>query len=59
MLKGEAGGYGFEPITEAAIVLESALLKKIALSELREPLDDLLNWCMLARSTAPQSAKVE
>ena len=51
-LKGAAGGYGFEPITELAAKLESALIQNTPIGQLQESLNELLNWCLLARSSA-------
>lgn len=50
-IKGDAGGYGFEPITEAAAALESALMDHQPVEKIQEQLTELINWCMLARSS--------
>lgn len=50
-MKGEAGGYGFEPITDAAGDLEKSVrggdLKQIA-----GCVAELVRWCLLVRSSA-------
>ena len=51
-LKGEAGGYGFDPITEAAAKVETALIQKFPPQRVRARLDKLVNWCLRARSSA-------
>jgi CheY-like chemotaxis protein len=49
-LKSEAGGYGFEPITDAARTLEEAIQKKAPKLEIKGLMDKLIHFCMIARS---------
>lgn len=50
-LKGEAGGYGFDPITAAARQLEEAVRDKAGNEQIQDHLGMTLKWCRLARST--------
>ncbi len=49
-LKGEAGGYGFEPISGAAKKAESALIETAAQGNLSAAISELSNLCCLVRS---------
>ncbi len=49
-LKGEAGGYGFSPITAAAEKAESAIINKAPVDQLRLAVDELVQLCLGARS---------
>lgn len=51
-LKGEAGGYGFEPISNAAEQLEKAMIDNCAQPELKRHMEDLAKLCYQARSSA-------
>ena len=48
-LKGEGAGYGFEPITNAALNLEIAVRNRLPLGDLRLRLGELIRICMSAR----------
>lgn len=48
-LKGEAGGFGFEPITEAAIDVERAIRQEMGAPEVRVRLSTLARYCLAAR----------
>ncbi|MFQ5501780.1 MAG: response regulator [Phycisphaerae bacterium] len=54
-LKGEAGGYGFEPISAAAEQVEKAVIEKRPQSEIKKKMDELVKLCCLARSSARSS----
>jgi CheY-like chemotaxis protein len=49
VLKGEAGGYGFEPIIVAARDLEGAAKAVAETTELEEKVTELIHLCRLAR----------
>lgn len=49
LLKGEAGGYGFEPITVCATALERGLRTGAAPEEVRRLLSQLVRVCLAAR----------
>ncbi len=44
-LKGSAGGYGFEPITELASIIEKQARDHADIDQLRDAVDDLVNIC--------------
>jgi len=48
-LKGEAGGYGFQVITDAAAKVEQLITEKKDPSELRDALNRLTRLCLAAR----------
>lgn len=50
-LKGEAGGYGFEPITDAAAAIEDAVRAKADAARLKAAVAELSNLCTLVRPT--------
>lgn len=50
-LKGEAGGYGFEPISSAAEQVEKALIQKTPRPEVKKQVEELIKLCCLARSS--------
>ncbi len=52
-LKGVAGSYGFNPITQAAAELEESANTGAALHVLEERVKKLIGLCRQARSTAP------
>ena len=54
-LKGEAGSYGFEPISAAAEQVEKAVIEKCPRSEIKRHMDELVKLCCLARSSARSS----
>ena len=57
-LKANAGGFGFEPISESAAALEAAVAAKRPKSEIKKLIETAANWCLLARSPlAAQGAK--
>jgi CheY-like chemotaxis protein len=56
VLKGEAGGYGFDPITVAAVVLERALREEAGLAEVRQRLSGLVRLCLAARPATVSAA---
>ncbi len=51
-LKGEAGGYGFEPISTAAGAAESALLAETNWVAMKPLVDELIDLCCQARSSS-------
>ena len=51
-LKGEAGGYGFEPISEAAEKLERGVQEGLEPAQIKTLVDEVVELCQLAR--APQ-----
>lgn len=54
-IKGEAGGFGFDPITASAQKLEAALQWELPNDRIKLALDDLVGWCVLARCPVPKS----
>jgi len=48
-IKGSAGGYGFQPITEGAFRLEHAVREESGEAEILEALDELLGMCSRLR----------
>ncbi len=50
MLKGGAGTYGFQPITDAAAEVEKAISENLDESGIRVQLDELIRICTSARS---------
>ena len=48
-LKSEAGGFGFEPISEAAAAVESAVQDKKGEANVQSHMSQLVHWCQLAR----------
>jgi len=44
-LKGAAGGYGFDPVSQAAARVESPLKEGARLESVKDELDTLLNIC--------------
>lgn len=54
-LKGEAGGFGFDPITQEAEQVESALIGGSPLDAMTAHLRQLTNLCLRARQSAKQS----
>ncbi len=51
-LKGEAGSYGFEPITDAAAEIEKAVRKETPNKELKPIVGELTKLCLMARASA-------
>ncbi|MFQ5423250.1 MAG: response regulator [Phycisphaerae bacterium] len=49
-LKGEAGGYGFNPITAAAEKVEAAIINKAPNDKVTDAVDELAHLCLRARS---------
>ncbi len=49
-LKGEAGSYGFEPITEAAAALETGIRGSVSADQIQQRVSALIDWCRLARA---------
>jgi len=47
-LKGAAGGYGFEPITDAAARLEQAVRERDEAARLKSAVDELVDLCRRA-----------
>ncbi len=56
-LKGEAGAYGFEPITDAARKIESGLRSKAPIATIKSNLGELVRLCLMARSSARSESK--
>lgn len=54
-LKGEAGGYGFEPITEAASALEKALGEDADRGKVQDCVRELGTLCSMARRSTHQT----
>ncbi len=54
-LKGEAGGYGFEPISTAAEKLERGIQEGIDISQIKPLVSEVVELCTLAR--APRRAQ--
>ncbi|NOT01810.1 MAG: response regulator [Phycisphaerales bacterium] len=54
-LKGEAGGYGFDPITDAAAALESTIKNDPGLERIKSQLDKLVSYCQLARTSTTKA----
>jgi len=54
-LKGEAGSYGFEPITEAAEKVEESIQSKIDASDLEKQIKGLVQLCNSAQAPIPAS----
>jgi CheY-like chemotaxis protein/HPt (histidine-containing phosphotransfer) domain-containing protein len=52
-LKGAAGGYGFEPISEAAAALEQAVKAEGAQAAVQQALEALVDVCARARAGRP------
>ncbi len=50
-LKGEAGGYGFEPISNAAANVEKAVIAQTEASEIKKLTDQLIKLAHLAKSS--------
>lgn len=48
-LKGEAGGFGFQVISKAATLVETAVMQQMKLTELRPILSQLVRYCLAAR----------
>ncbi len=53
MLKGEAGGFGFDPITEAAAKLEKVVRSESEIELIKQHVDELAKLCGLARAPKP------
>jgi HPt (histidine-containing phosphotransfer) domain-containing protein len=49
VLKGEAGGYGFEPITSAAHAVEESAKAASDIDKLKTQVDELVHLCRMAR----------
>lgn len=47
-LKGAGGGYGFMPITEAALTLETAVKTQANLAAITKAMDELVDLCKRA-----------
>ena len=56
-LKGEAGGYGFEPITHAAAEVEESIRGGAAPPDIRPKLSELVRRCLAARPTSCANGK--
>ncbi|MBX3394542.1 MAG: response regulator [Phycisphaerae bacterium] len=50
-LKGEAGVFGFDPISSAAAQVEKLLIERGSESDLKRQVESLMKLCYLARST--------
>lgn len=50
-LKGEAGGYGFEPISSAAAAVEKSIIDKSDMGNIKRAAEQLIKLCYLARSS--------
>jgi CheY-like chemotaxis protein len=49
--KAEGASYGFDPISEIAVELETAAMDQKPQSEIKKQLDELIKLCMLARGS--------
>ena len=58
-LKGSAGGYGFDPITELAEAVERQAREQADLDELRRTVDELVDLCSRATADAPPTTPPE
>jgi HPt (histidine-containing phosphotransfer) domain-containing protein len=52
-LKGSGGGYGFDPITQAAAQLEAAAKAAASVAEIRQQVDELVVMCQRATASPP------
>ena len=59
LLKGEAAGIGFAPITQAAAGIEQALKQGDELNQIRSRLTELIRLCMAARPATQESVLEE
>lgn len=50
-LKAEAGGYGFEPISQAAEALENSARSGLPEENIKAKMAELSNWCLMARAS--------
>lgn len=57
LLKGEAAGIGFPPITQAAAGIEAALKQGDELAQIRNRLTELIRLCMAARPATQEAEK--
>lgn len=48
-LRGDAGSYGFEVITEAAADVQTMIVGELPPAEIQPALDELIHLCLLAR----------
>ncbi len=55
-LKGEASGFGFEPITALATDAENAITKELPLTQIRLELSKLMSTCLAARPATCQES---
>ncbi|MCC7293250.1 MAG: response regulator [Phycisphaerales bacterium] len=56
-LRSEGSSYGFEPISEQAVKIQSILRDKFDVDVLEGPLHELLDLCRLVRASSPPPAK--
>lgn len=54
IIKGPAGGFGFQPISDAAATLEQAARERQPHVTLKRRVDELAHWCGRARATVPE-----
>ncbi|MFH1419480.1 MAG: response regulator [Planctomycetota bacterium] len=59
LLKAEAGSYGFEPISAVASKVETALMEGGSRMDVKKLMDDLVNLCCMARSSARRMSEDE
>ncbi|MCC7407660.1 MAG: Hpt domain-containing protein [Phycisphaeraceae bacterium] len=52
-IKGAAGGYGFEPITDLARKVEKLAREETDLTAVRQAVDELITLCSRARAGSP------
>ena len=57
-LKGEAGSFGFEPITTLATDLDIAMAKEASWTDLRKKLSEMIRMCLAARPATCQADEV-
>jgi len=58
-LKAEAGGYGFEPISQAAEALENSAKTRQPEDSIKARMADLTNWCLMARASVRNTSSPE
>jgi HPt (histidine-containing phosphotransfer) domain-containing protein len=51
-MKGAAGSYGFDCLTQAAAALESAVLSDLAAAKIQRSLEDIVQLCRRIRAGA-------
>lgn len=54
LMKGQAGSFGFEVITDLAEALEKLLIQNVGIDALQSQLVELAHWCKVARPSNDQ-----